>query len=166
MGKKHWLWNHSPNSPPAPPALLKYSRHTALCKCKVYNIVILCMCIWKRDCHSKVSYHIYHVTQNFYVCLWWELFKFTLLATFVLLTIVTMLYITSLELNSLFIWKFVQSSSLESMHTVVMIIPTSKDYCTEKLNNVCKAPNIGTRQIVPFFFKFNSVHRKIDLTKI
>lgn len=39
------------------PALLRYNRHTciALCKFKVYNIVILHMYILKKDYHNEVS---------------------------------------------------------------------------------------------------------------
>lgn len=85
-----------------------------------YNIVEVSGCTWWFDtliCYKRITTialaNFYHITELLCVCMcvWWELLRFTLLATFkyytVLLTIIAILYIRFLEITYLVTGKSV-----------------------------------------------------------
>ena len=82
-----------------PPALLRYNWHITLHKFKVYSVMIWCTYRSQNIYHDKVSYHILHPRNYYFVvvvrrCKVYSLCNFHVYIT-VLLTLATTLYIRS-----------------------------------------------------------------------
>lgn len=88
------------------PDLLKYNWHIILCMFKEHNVVILFMYVLQNGFTIRLgNMFITSHSYNLYVCLWEENFKIYSFSSFQIynkeLTIVTMMYVTFLELINL-----------------------------------------------------------------
>lgn len=100
---------------PFPPVLWRYNWGIALCKFKAHSIMIWSMSVLRNDYHSKLTsiaspgYKFYLVMRAFKI---WFLYNSQIYDT-VLLSLVTMLYVTSLEFIHLITWiLYLPSSSI------------------------------------------------------
>ena len=85
------------------PVLLIYNWHVTFCKFKVYNVMIWNIYVWRNVYHSKVSWHILHLTFCHFVLVVVRALKLHLYGNFqvyntVLLSVFMMLCIQSSEL--------------------------------------------------------------------